>query len=374
MKDLIYIFARKFLSLFKDKKIVAIFRTDELGDFILWLDAAKKLRENFSGEKYKIILFCKPANRELASKLPLWDKIIDFEIDKYGTSFSYKILANLMLVNADIIINPIIGRPFAVDGLIGRSRAPQKYGLRIKWDQIQRVPEEVRQYGDRSYTELIEIPVYNHILEINLEFVNKICRTCFPFAPYHEITELERLAEVDSLSNYCIIVPGAGFPGRCWESSKFSELINKIHRYNSSIITVICGTNSERIISSRIKERVSDKSRLIDKCGESGSFELIKLVKHSKFIVGNDTATIHLGPCLKVPSVSILGGGHFGTFHPYPQEFVKDVYTESVYHRMSCYSCTWSCYQATTFDQPCPCISAITVDDVFEKVKKLMDK
>ncbi|MDD5747422.1 MAG: glycosyltransferase family 9 protein [Candidatus Omnitrophica bacterium] len=355
---------------------VFIFRPDELGDVVLWLDAAEKLREYYPRAKYRIIVMGKPDLKPLLSRCPYWDKIIDFDPKRYDTSALYRLRAICKLAGADIIINPLIGRPFAVDRLIRHSRAGKKYGLKIPWDRIQWTAEAIRTYGDEGYTDLVVVPLDEHMTRINMAFVSYLCKKEYAASPGNIDFVNDDSADYGFSfpRRYCIIVPGAGAAGRCWESFKFAELINRIHRHDPEICAVVCGTESEKSISARIMDKVEMRSRVIDECGKTGLIKLIALVRHSKLVIGNDTGTIHLASSLKIPSVCILGGGHFGIFQPYPRELVEDLDTEAVYHRVPCYNCTWSCYRAATFDRPYPCIAAISVDSVFARVEGILDK
>lgn len=362
---------RSFKKIANSRAKIIVFRPDELGDFILWLDAAKKLRECFHKKQYKIVLFCKPANRPLAEQFDYWDKIVDFKPGKYTTCFFYRVWANFKLIDADIVINPLPGRPFMIDRLTGHSPAKKKYGLKIGWDQIGRTTEATRNCGDQCYTRLVETPLTNHIVQINIAFVNQICGTNYSAALQHiDVSSPNAIDE--NPGNYYIIIPGAGSSGRCWESFKFAELINQIQELHPDTKVMICGTGAEQVICRKISALVKDRSQIIDQCGKTSLIELMKLIGNSKLVIGNETGAMHWAPILQVPSVSILGGGHFGLFQPYPEELTDGTATEYVYHRMPCYGCTWSCYKATTWDQPHPCIAAITVEEVFEKVRAIM--
>ena len=379
--------SRLLKSIFTKKKKIIIFRPDEFGDVILWLDAAAKLRKHFHAEKYIITLMGKPLLRSFLCQFPYWDRVIDFDPSRYEVSLIYRIRSILKIMGADIIINPIIARPFAIDRLIGHSLATKRFAPAVPWDEIRWIFEENRQYGNTCYTDLIELELKAHVSQINISFVNSICKTNYAaeldpldFIKTNSKSETP-LNYFDSMGQktqvgcpcYYIVVPGAGAPGRCWETAKFADLINRIHKSSPDLQAVICGTSAESNLADRIISQIPGRNKIINLCGKTNLLELVALVRKSRFVVGNDTGTIHLAACLKILSVCILGGGHYGIFQPYPPELINNVFTEAVYRKMECYDCTWSCYKASTFDKPFPCISAITVDDVWDRVVKVLD-
>ena len=57
---------------------------------------------------------------------------------------------------------------------------------------------------------------------------------------------------------------------------------------------------------------------------------------NASLIIGNETGLTHLGYLSGVPTVCILGGGHFSRFLPW-KEF--DDIVKCVYNKMDCFQC-----------------------------------
>jgi hypothetical protein len=68
----------------------------------------------------------------------------------------------------------------------------------------------------------------------------------------------------------------------------------------------------------------------------------------------------------------IVGGGHFGSFVPYPEE-IRPSYVSFAYEKMTCYHCFWRCHKRETKFDVFPCVSAVTVDIVWEQAKNLLN-
>jgi ADP-heptose:LPS heptosyltransferase len=86
--------------------------------------------------------------------------------------------------------------------------------------------------------------------------------------------------------------------------------------------------------------------------------ELLDLMKSAAAVVSNDTGPAHLAIALGVPSVVVVGGGHFGSFVPYPAD-VTPSNARFVFHEMPCYHCFWRCPLRQTKSEAFPCIAAV---------------
>jgi hypothetical protein len=69
--------------------------------------------------------------------------------------------------------------------------------------------------------------------------------------------------------------------------------------------------------------------------------------------------------------VVIVGGGHFGSFVPYPDE-VTPKEARFVYQEMECYHCFWRCHKRADKFQIFPCIGAIEEGRVWTACEDLL--
>jgi len=88
-------------------------------------------------------------------------------------------------------------------------------------------------------------------------------------------------------------------------------------------------------------------------------------------VVSNDTGPAHLSIALGRPTVVIVGGGHFGSFVPYPDD-VTPGEARFVYQEMECYHCFWRCHKRADKYQLFPCIGAIGKDQVWAACEALL--
>lgn len=97
--------------------------------------------------------------------------------------------------------------------------------------------------------------------------------------------------------------------------------------------------------------------------------ELVDVLKHAACVVTNDTGPGHLALGVGAPTVLLAGGGHFGSFVPYPEE-IRPAKAEFLNCEMDCYHCLWVCPKRASRADSFPCVADITVDQVWDAVQR----
>ncbi len=100
---------------------------------------------------------------------------------------------------------------------------------------------------------------------------------------------------------------------------------------------------------------------------------VLDLMNHAALVVSNDTGPAHLSIALGTPTVVIVGGGHIGSFVPYPEGISPDT-ARFVFHEMECFHCFWRCHLRANKFQIFPCIGAINEDHVWNACEDLMEQ
>jgi len=167
------------------------------------------------------------------------------------------------------------------------------------------------------------------------------------------------------------LFPGAGLAERCWPTSSFREIAKRIHDA-TGWICVICGGAGEEHLGEIIGDgTIFPLNTLI---GRTSLPELVAIISGARLLVGNETSAIHIAAAVQTPSLCLLGGGHFGRFIPYtldePFDFVGPL---AVFHEMGCYHCNWLCSQKFAKGAPFPCLAQITVEQVWEVTRAMID-
>lgn len=347
---------------------VAIVRLDVIGDFILWLDAAKELRRLYPNKK--ITLFASNVWSSLAKVLPYWDEVIPVDRNKLirNPIYRFKALRRIRLLGIESAIQPNLSREFRRgDSLIRASGALHRIG---SIGDLSNMTSWQKMFSDRWYSQLLPAKAEPLMeLQRNAEFLRNLGLRKFaaniPSLPKSMDLPVNLTIEKPSF----VIFPGASRPGKLWPVERYGELLSKL-THSNSMLAVLCGSAEERALCSRVID--ASGMEALNLAGETSLQELVEVIRRSKFLVGNDSSAVHIAAAVGTPSVCILGGGHYGRFMPYVVDGADQTAPVPVIHRMECFGCNWQCTQPHEKDKAMPCISHITVHEVFEAVVEVL--
>ena len=99
----------------------------------------------------------------------------------------------------------------------------------------------------------------------------------------------------------------------------------------------------------------------------------MNILKNAVCTICNATGPAHLSIALGTPTVVIVGGGHFGSFVPYPEKLTPS-HARFVYEEMSCYHCFWRCHKRASKFDVFPCVSAVSEEKVINSVLELIPR
>lgn len=350
-------------------KQILIIRLDAIGDFVLWLDAAKELRRLYPKEKYTITLLGNSSWSELANRLPYFDDV--WPVDRYTlvnspVSFG-KLVQKLISIPFDTVLHPVCSREFLFGDLfVWACAAREKIGMES--DLKNEFPWQKR-LGNRYYTRLIPCPCEAQTeLERNAVFMRGIGLVEFTAGtPVMEDAGAPPLSL--PYSAYYVVFPGASVATRRWPVENFATLIERIHAA-SGMAAVVCGGPAEESLGKALEKMAAGS--VVNLVGKTSMRELVSVIAKARFLVGNETGAVHIAAAVGTPSVCVLGGGHFGRFIPYRHD-TADVRScpVPVFNSMDCFGCNWKCIYKISLDEAVPCIRNISLDEVIEAVLEL---
>jgi ADP-heptose:LPS heptosyltransferase len=345
-----------------------VIKLDAIGDFILWLDFAKGLREYYPPATHEITLLANQAWADFANRIPYFDRILPVKRMRFilNPAYRFRTLLHIRRQGFDIVIDPSFSREFPyspaatrVSGARERLAPGGDGGNQRRWQ---------KKISDGWYTRLFpSSPVSLMEMRRNAEFLRALGYKDFKARlPIYLPLSVPPL---DTKKPYYVIFPGAGWINRQWPARKFAELSTLIHR-TTGWSGVICGGPAEKRLALQI-QNMSD-ALLEDLVGQTTLEELAVLIASAQFLVGNETSAIHLAAAVSIPAICILGGGHFGRFLPYHPEEDTDgrPLPIAVWHHMECFNCNWHCIYPIKGTQPVPCIAKIDVKEVWEKTQE----
>jgi len=364
--DSIYLFFLPAQS--QNSKIVLVVRLDHIGDFILWIPAAKELRAIYPAADWQLILLANKTWADMAMELDIFDEVLPIDRQRLLTNLTYRFraLCQSRRACADTAIQPTYSRDaLRDDALIRASGAEQRIGS--QGDYSNTTPW-LKSLSDRTYTRLVPAttkPI--HELQRNAEFVvglGGLNRLDFPSLP---VPSTQPPSVLDD-TTYFVLFPGASWTGKQWPAARFAELAARIRR-QTGWVCVICGGVADAVTAQKIQTLAGPP--VINLAGKTDMQELVATLARSRLVITNDTSAAHMSPAVGTPTVCILGGGHYGRFLPY--SLSDDLPNMAVVNKpMECYGCNWRCIYSVATSDAMPCIAQISVEDVLQVVIRFL--
>lgn len=342
-----------------------IIRTDNIGDFVLWLPSAKHLLDKYSNSK-SAVLICNQTCVGLAKATGLFSEVIGLDLRRFVRDLAYRrrLIRQVAQLGAQKAIQPTYSRVYLTgDSLIRASHAKVRIGSEGDLSNIRSWQKSI---SDRWYTHLVPAsPTDMMELDRNSEFLLGLgMRDVQSEVPsIGKVMDLAPEKQVDK--DYFVLFPGASSPIRQWPIDFFVAVADHVvDRFGW--MPLVCGGPAEHMLGDQLIKKLNIPTG-INFAGSTTLPELIELVRSAHLVISNETSAIHIAAGVGVPSVCILGGGHYGRFMPYPNH-VDGVKPVSVIHKMDCFGCNWRCKWTDDVSGPYPCVSGVGVNQVISAV------
>lgn len=357
---------------------VLILRPDNIGDVVLFSGAMQHIRSLYPDAHITIAVQAHIVNLiELCTykndcvpinKLTWWGKIGNLKFP-----FKYKLenvfhtlnsLWNVFYKPFDIIIFPIKSptvdhlkiiyclNPERAYGITGCSLCAPKTGYPFELQ-----PKTLLTH----YVDVSRVDTWQHELLTTLYFLRFLgCHVTVAddIKPQFWLLDTEKnyLDGVQRNGQKIIgLFPGASHEKKYWEATNFGELAKLLGGLASY---VIFGSNTDKIISDRVvfslRENCEDV-KILNLTGQTTLRELAKTIASCDLFISMDTAALHIAIAANVPTIGIVGGGHFGRFIPWGDPS-KHIFLT---HKMDCFHCNWQCIKGEV-----ECIKGVSARDV----------
>lgn len=355
------------------KNMVLIVRLDAIGDFVLWLDAAKELRRMFPPDRHRITLLGNGVWTSLAETLPHFDKVIPLDRKRFHFHplYRHRLLREVRNERFETVIQPTFSREFLYgDSIVRFCGATERIGS--AGDTLIQRPF-LKGISDRWYTRLVAASREQLMeLERNAEFLRGLGRAGFKAGIPNLSVPLVAIPPLAEMAGrgYYVLSPGATVALRQWPAEYFAEIARRLSR-ETGWIGVVCGSSRDREFGEKICRLAGVPVRNL--AGETSLPDLVSVIAKARLLVGNETGAIHIAAAVSTPPVCILGGGHYGRFVPYQIEAETGRHLPVVVvHWMECFHCNWVCVHHPKPGEPAPCVANIQVDAVWDAVRKLL--
>ena len=363
---------------FRDPSRVLIVRLDGIGDIVLWLDAAQATVNFYKRQGKTVVLIANAQWADWTAKLGIFDEVVALDRRKFNDSLMYRLgfLYTIRRSGYAIAVNPTYSREWLYgDAVIRVSGARDRIG---STGDLSNIVSWQRRISDRGYTRLISADP-SPLMELvrNAEFVRGLGVVDYlaKVADLHSMSALKP-DEAFSAANatkqpYYVFFPGSAVRGKRWSPACFAELADLIYRH-TGWHGVVCGGPEDVDISRALCAQTD--AVLLDWAGKTDLAQLSAILSNAHLVVANDTSATHIAAACGVPSVCILGGGHYGRFLPYQVEQADERPLPcEIIHRMPCYGCGFRCVYGMSESHPYPCIDRVTVPEVWRAVAEELD-
>ena len=303
---------------------VLIVRLDNIGDFVVWLDAARALVQHFHAEGKHVTLLANAVWKGWAEELGLFDEVLALEEKRFRRNLQYRreMAQTIRSRGFGTAVQPSFTRILeAGDALLRLSGATHRIG---QAGTFEHGSEHHRRTGDRWYTELLASdPELSGEMQRNAAFVRALTggdyrarvadlRACTDTRLPHNL-----LAELGE-KPYFVLFPGASFAGRLWPAERYVEIAQRIHAATGAI-GVICGGRTEETQAAGMM--AAARSPLLNWVGRTTLPGLAAVLAQAELLVGNETSAIHIAAvsCLtwwkrtggRCPSLPCIGWAAF---------------------------------------------------------------
>ncbi len=342
---------------------MVIVRVDAIGDYVLFMNALLAYKKKFEGKK--VLLICADMVKPLAEGESLYTDIMAFNRNRFAFSFLYnlKFLRKVRLIKADEVVYPLRERHSTGDIIVANIKSAQKYAIRN---------DEKSGIGgmlNSLYTRLVEIPAYSSEIDSVELFTKEILSSSYHYKLNKITLSYDKIFSFVLPSNFAVIAVSSSANVKTWPAERFAELIDMIP---SDYDIILSGSGEADVIRARaILDIVKDKTRLCNMVNKTSVNDMFVLISHARFVIGNDSAAVHIAAASHVPSICLFHGAHFGRFLPYPKSIGNIKYhPRIVYYKMDCYNCNFKCKWPNAV--PFPCLDKVSVDMAAEELSKLL--
>jgi len=352
------------------RRKVLIIRLDAIGDFVLWLDSVRALRGLYPSKQFEITLLANALWTSLANDIGAFDVVWPLDRKKliWNPFYRFKLLLKIRKAGFDQVLHPTFSRETCFgDSVVRISGSLTRIGSQGDFSNNSLLAKRIT---DRWYTKLLPIREPKMMeLRRHAEFIHYLgCPTFRPSIPQLKVQYDFPMGFTHK--KYYVVVPGAGAQYRQWPLENFARTAKCVYDL-TGLTAVVCGDTSETLLAKRLARFHPDLFH--DWAGKTSLNELVAIIEGAEFVLSNETSAVHIAAALQVPSVCILGGGHFGRFLPYDIDDEKTTLAPyPVYVEMNCFNCNWICRYSVPKGRSVPCIENVGVAEVLKEIRNVL--
>ncbi|HUK05973.1 MAG TPA: DUF5672 family protein [Burkholderiales bacterium] len=344
-----------------------IVRLDGIGDFVLWLDACRRLAEHYRARGARVVLAANALWAGWARELGLADEVWEFDRTRFAQDLGYRAgwLRRMRAAGFAEVLQPAHSRrPAEGDALVRASGAPERIGSA---GDTTNAPAWLKRRADRWYTRLIDCGSAKRMeLLRNADFVRGLGIAGFRARAPQLGAGLPANPAGLASGSYAVLVPGASHAMRAWPVERFVEVARRLA--DEGLRVVVAGGAGDGPAAKALQKELPGE--IDDLTGRTSLGELGALMAEARVVIANETGAAHIAAAAGAPVVCAAGGGHYARFMPYALEEApaRAPRLFPVDRNMDCFGCNWNCIYARAPGEAAKCVRDIAVDQLWAQV------
>ncbi len=348
-----------------------LIRTDAIGDYVLFRNFIRVLKQSSEFGDYDITLVGNTAWRELAERFDseYISRFIWIDRTRFDRSprYRYKILRQIAATGYSVLLNPIFSRSYNHSDCIARIiTADEK--IAHEGDRAN-ISAPTKAIADKYYTRLIPAPdtVMFEFYQ-NRRFIERILDQSIDLRrPELQTDSSESRFELPA--PFAVLFIGASSPKRKWPINKFVELARRLSAEDKLGIVLLGGPEDKPAALEFESLSPVDCTNLV---GKTSIIEYMEVLAACDLLISNETSAPHLAQALgEKPTVVIYSGKHFGRFTPYPEE-IANHYRVALHPVIAGAPAEYQQRSNSGTGAGLPAIDDISVDDVYSLAQSLL--
>ena len=371
----------------KTKRQILVLRPDNIGDVILFSGALRSIRELY---RYDVItLAVQPHIVNLVEKCPHVDKVMSSTelllSQKWeGCGWLKNYYFRRVTKNVERIINRMFPK---YDILVYPLKSPEPKHLELIFNLsikkvIGMVGCSVNEPPTGYPTHLNPIRLFCDYLDVSAadpwqhEFLTTVAFLRFLgcevegaecllpevwTSPDDKIHAAQLIG--DTSGPVIGLFPGASHAIRSWDVECYGPLAEGI---KASSTFLIFGGPTDVALASRIESnlaKINPNKTVLNLAGKTTLRELFCCISRCNILISMETSGLHMGIAAGIPTIGIVGGGHYGRFVPWGDPGKNVILT----NRLDCFNCNWDCKRESN-----ECIEKINVNSVVDAANSLL--
>jgi len=366
IKSKISIVYRILISVFPSRRTqsydLTIVRCDLLGDFIMKYDSLIEIQKFFQGKR--VLIVCPTFVVPFIEGIPFFTRIVGYDMKKMDNlSYLTNLSRELKRIRSTIVYYCSWERYLQGDTITSFIQSNNRVAMRGSHSG-----GIVKHYYDSKYNKLVEFPQRGSEIRALEAFVRGTYNSDYHYGKNPLVLSVPYTLNLRS--PYIVVSISSSMEEKTWPINCFVHLINEIPEQYTIVISGAGEKDVEK--AHYIIETSFKKNKIVNMVNKTNVLELVGLISKCELLIGNDSAAVHIAAAIRVPSVCILHGAHYGRFLPYPEDSLEGRYLPKIVcHHMDCYYCEYKCI----YDErnPFRCLKNVSVKDVCDAVNEVLE-